>query len=82
MNMAGYYDFVLGFIPLALGGGSAALTVAGVSLTTAIIAASLLAVLVIGHGMFVRTPSDPEVTSAAAPSPAPSTPDGPELGAN
>jgi hypothetical protein len=79
--MAGYYDFVLGFIPLALGGGSVALTVAGVSITTAIIAASLLAVLVIGHGMFVRTPSD-AVSPAAAPSAAPSTPDGPELGAN
>lgn len=75
--MAGYYDFVLGFIPLALGGGSAALTVAGVSLTTAIIVASLLSVLAIGHGMFVRTPRDAEHTPAA-----PATPDGPELGAN
>jgi type III secretory pathway component EscV len=79
--MAGYYDFVLGFIPLALGGGSVGLTVAGVSLTTAIIVASLLAVLVIGHGMFVRTPSD-AVAPTASPSAAPSTPDGPDLGTN
>lgn len=78
--MAGYYDFVLGFIPLALGGGSAALTIAGVSLTTAIIVASLLSVLAIGHGMFVRTPSDAAPTPAPAAGPSP--PDAPELGAN
>ncbi|WP_255149948.1 hypothetical protein [Halorarius halobius] len=74
--MAGYYDFVLGLIPLALGGGSAALTVAGVSLTTAIIAASLIAVALIGHGMFVRTPGEAPAAPAAPAA------DGPELGAN
>lgn len=58
IDMASYYDLVLGMIPLALGGGSLALFVAGVTLSTAIIAASLVAVLLIGHGMFVRTPVD------------------------
>ena len=80
--MAGYYDIVLGLIPLSLGGGSALLTVAGVSLTTAIIAASLVAVLLIGHGMFVRTPSDASAPAPATGSPTPSPADGPELGAN
>lgn len=81
--MAGYYDFVLGFIPLALGGGSLALTVAGVSLTTAIIAASLVAVLVIAHGMFVRAPSDsPSAVATTAPTSGPSSPEGPDVGAN
>ncbi|WP_255196325.1 hypothetical protein [Halorarius litoreus] len=78
--MAGYYDLVLGLIPLALGGGSALLFVAGVSLTTAIIAASLVAVLLIGHGMFVRTPSDASAPTPASPTRSPA--DGPDLGAN
>lgn len=56
--MAGYYDFVLGLIPLALGGVSGALTVAGISLSNAVVAASLVAVVLIGHAMFVRTPVD------------------------
>lgn len=54
--MTGYYDIVLGLIPLALATITAALTVAGVSLTTAVPLASLVAVGLIGHAMFVRAP--------------------------
>ncbi len=54
--MTGYYDMVLGLIPLTLAGLSGALVLFGVELTTAIPLASLVAVLLIGHAMFVRTP--------------------------
>lgn len=74
--MAGYYDFVLGLIPLALGGVSGALTVAGISLTPAIVAASLVAVGLIGHAMFVRTPSDGRPPTRKR------RRDGPDIGAN
>lgn len=56
--MAGYYDIVLGLIPLALAGVSGALTAAGVAVTVAIPIAGLVAVGLIGHAMFVRTPDD------------------------
>jgi len=56
--MTGYYDLVLGLIPLALAGISGALVIAGVPLTTAIPMASVVAVGLIGHAMFVRAPVD------------------------
>ncbi|HET7324071.1 MAG TPA: hypothetical protein VFJ06_07055 [Halococcus sp.] len=64
--MAQYYDLVLGLIPLALGGISAALVAVGMSLTVAVPLAALVSVALIGHGMFVRSPTAP-----AAPQPAP-----------
>lgn len=56
--MTGYYDIVLGLIPLALAGITGVLVFAGFDLTTAIPMASLVAVGLIGHAMFVRTPVD------------------------
>ena len=56
--MTGYYDLVLGLIPLALAGITSLLTVVGFQLTTAIPLASLVAVGLIGHAMFVRAPVD------------------------
>lgn len=56
--MTGYYDLVLGLIPLALATITAALSFAGVALTTAVPLASLVAVGLIGHAMFVRAPVD------------------------
>ena len=56
--MTGYYDVVLGLIPLALATITAALTFAGFALTTAVPLASLVAVGLIGHAMFVRAPVD------------------------
>ena len=63
MDMTGYYDLVLGLIPLAFGAIAAFLAVIGVSLTTAIPLASVVAVGLIGHAMFVNGPID----SASAP---------------
>ena len=57
--MTGYYDIVLGLIPLAMAGITGGLTLAGFALTTAIPLASVVAVGLIGHAMFVRAPVDP-----------------------
>ncbi|SEQ05402.1 hypothetical protein [Natrinema salaciae] len=56
--MTGYYDIVLGLIPVALFGITAALTVVGISLTAAVPFGSLVAMGIIGHAMFVNTPAD------------------------
>jgi hypothetical protein len=57
--MTGYYDIVLGLIPLAMAGITGGLMFAGVTLTLAIPLASVVAVGLIGHAMFVRAPVDP-----------------------
>lgn len=69
--MTGYYDIILGLIPLTLAGIAGTLVVAGFSLTTAVPLASVVAVALIGHAMFVRAPVD----SAASPSSPPQTTD-------
>jgi hypothetical protein len=60
--MTGYYDIVLGLIPLTLGGISATLTGVGLDLTTAVPLASLIAVALIGHALFVNHPVDERST--------------------
>ncbi|HET7324320.1 MAG TPA: hypothetical protein VFJ06_08315 [Halococcus sp.] len=55
--MTDYYDIVLGLIPVTLGGIVAALTIAGIGLTVAVPIAALVAVGLIGHGMFVNAPT-------------------------
>lgn len=57
--MAGYYDIVLGLIPLALVGITGTLSAAGLALSLAIPVAGVVAVALIGHAMFVRTPANP-----------------------
>ena len=66
--MTGYYDFVLGLIPLALVGITAVLHVAGLSLTSAVPLGAGASVLVMGHALFVNAPVD------EAPSPAQTQP--------
>lgn len=56
--MASYYDLILGLIPLAMAGITGTLSVFGLQLTTAVSLASLVAVALVGHAMFVRTPVD------------------------
>ena len=55
--MTGYYDIVLGLIPLAFTGITGALTFAGLGLTIAVTVGALVAVLFMGHAMFVRSPT-------------------------
>jgi hypothetical protein len=64
--MTGYYDLVLGLIPLALVGITGVLTIGGFSMTTAIPLGSVVAVGVIGHAMFVRVPVDSPPTTATS----------------
>lgn len=57
--MTGYYDIVLGAIPLSLLGISGSLTFAtDLALTTAVTLGALVAVALIGHAMFVNGPVD------------------------
>ncbi|WP_247000717.1 hypothetical protein [Halosolutus gelatinilyticus] len=55
--MTGYYDIVLGLIPVALLGITAALTFVGISLTAAVPIGALASMAIIGHAMFVNTPT-------------------------
>ncbi|KTG08329.1 hypothetical protein AUR64_19025 [Haloprofundus marisrubri] len=54
--MTGYYDYVLGLIPLVLFGVTAILTTAGVGLTTAVPIAAIGSVGIMGHALFVNGP--------------------------
>jgi hypothetical protein len=67
--MTGYYDYVLGLIPVSLVVITGALSLAGFQLTTAVPLGSLVAVGLVGHAMFVNAP----VTQAAQQSEAPSS---------
>jgi len=57
--MTGYYDVVLGAIPLSLLGISGSLTIAtDLALTTAVTLGALFAVALICHAMFLNGPVD------------------------
>ncbi|WP_132058332.1 hypothetical protein [Halorussus amylolyticus] len=56
--MTGYYDLILGLIPLSLIGIAAALSAVGFSMTTAIPVAATVPVGLIGHALFVNGPVD------------------------
>jgi hypothetical protein len=70
--MAGYYDVVLGLIPLGLGTIAAAMLLLGFEPTVAVPVGSAFALVLIGHAMFVRAPTDavPEVGTGGGPAPA------------
>ena len=54
--MTGYYDYVLGLIPVALIGVTASLTLVGLSVTSALPFGAVAAGTVMAHAMFVRNP--------------------------
>jgi hypothetical protein len=56
--MTGYYDLILGLIPLSLIGVTAALSVVGFSVTSAVPVAATVPVALIGHALFVNSPVD------------------------
>lgn len=62
--MTGYYDIILGLIPLAMATITGAMVLADFGLTTAIPLASVVTVGLIGHAMFVRAPVDAPVADA------------------
>lgn len=57
--MTGYYDLVLGLIPLSLAGLTALLLATGVSLSAAVPLASVVTIGLMGHAMFVKAPVTP-----------------------
>ena len=57
--MTGYYDIVLGLIPLSLAGLTAFLLAAGMSLSVSIPLASVVTLGLMGHAMFVNAPVTP-----------------------
>ncbi|EMA41240.1 hypothetical protein [Halococcus hamelinensis] len=65
--MAQYYDYILGLIPLALGGITTLLVALGVSITLAVPLAAAVAVALIGHGLFVRSPGASDSQSSPQP---------------
>ncbi|SIR86858.1 hypothetical protein SAMN05421858_4189 [Haladaptatus litoreus] len=54
--MTGYYDLILGLIPLALIGVTGIVSAAGLSLTAAVPVGATVSVLLIGHALFVNGP--------------------------
>lgn len=56
IDMADYYDLVLGAIPLTVAGIAGSLLLAGLAAALAVAVASTAAAALVGHAMFVRTP--------------------------
>jgi len=77
--MTGYYDYVLGLIPVSVVGISAVLLGAGLSFTVAVPVAMLAAIGLIGHAMFVNAPVD---ESASATQTGPQSRDTPQYSAD
>jgi hypothetical protein len=76
--MTGYYDYVLGFIPLALLGVSGVLTTVGLEMQTAVALGAGVSFLAVAHALFVNAPVDagvdepvPAPTTTSPPSPKP-----------
>lgn len=64
-----YYDAVLGLIPLSVGGIPVALLWIGITMPLAVSAGALVAVGLIGHGMFIRAPVKRPADANASSSP-------------
>jgi hypothetical protein len=54
--MTGYYDYVLGLIPLTLFGLTGGLAGVGLTLTQAVPIAAAVAAGIVAHALFVRSP--------------------------
>lgn len=65
--MIGYYDAVLGLVPVSLLGVTGGLYGAGLDLAVAVPVAAATAALVIGHGLFVNAPVEAAPTSPESP---------------
>ena len=63
--MTNYYDTVLLAIPTVFAAVTAVMLATGASVTAAVPTASLPVLLVIGHAMFVRAPTDAPVSGGA-----------------
>lgn len=65
--MTGYYDYVLALIPGVLVGVTAALSLLGIPLRGALFLGAGASTVVVGHALFVRTPTVDERSRSEAP---------------
>lgn len=65
--MIGYYDMVLGLIPLSLLGVTGTLHGIGFETAIAVPLAALVATALVAHAMFVRAPIEAPAESSAVP---------------
>ncbi|WP_458187908.1 hypothetical protein [Haladaptatus sp. NG-WS-4] len=56
--MTGYYDLILGLIPLALIGVTGVFSAVGFTLTMAVPLGATASVLLVGHALFINGPVD------------------------
>ena len=63
--MIGYYDCVLGLVPAALVGLTAALVAHGFAFTVAVPVGAGAAALIVGHALFVNGPVSPSASGRA-----------------
>lgn len=69
--MTGYYDVVLGLIPVSFLAIAAALLAFGLDATVAVSAASVVGVALVGHAMFVNGPVEGTPGADAEPTESP-----------
>jgi len=67
VHMLEYYDYVLGFVPLALVGFTAVLVAVGAEPLVAISVGAATAGLVVGHALFVNVPVAPAESASDHP---------------
>ncbi|WP_049938005.1 hypothetical protein [Haloplanus natans] len=65
--MTDYYDYVLGFVPLALVGLTGVLGAAGVDFPLAVLVGAVTASLAVGHALFVNGPVQERIAVEEAP---------------
>jgi hypothetical protein len=65
VTMVGYYDYVLGLVPVTLVGLTAALVARGVAFTVAAPIGAGAAALIVGHALFVNGPVSPSPSGQA-----------------
>jgi hypothetical protein len=64
--MTGYYDLVLGLIPLAFVGVTGALVLGGIGVTIAVPLGALVSLGLVIHGMFINGSVDTPAPSASS----------------
>lgn len=60
--MTRYYDLILGSIPIAQFGIPSLFHLVGYPVTAGVLLGGLTAVCLVGHALFVRSPTDPSPT--------------------
>jgi hypothetical protein len=72
--MADYYDYVLGLVPISMVLVAALLIAAGIQLFLAVSAGGSVAAVVVGHALFVNSPTSAPTPSDVVPTSTDSSP--------